>query len=264
MRLRGLEKTMKLNRRNFLASLIAIGATVALPVALADATPAQVNTAWKQLLKSPWYFDVTEFDTIVDGSVSEPSIRSEVFDVGTSERCTVDSLIGDIEDCYPLTSHFQQLTLNELSEAQCTLEDGDLDATERARLMKLVAALDDDNEGWAEWIRLEGATGLPRFKKEAQAWLASAIEWGDLQWLPRTAGAQGRALEFFDSLPFETLKAIGVVIVEGDHPGSTYYAAELSISIEQANISVAELELPFRFKQEGTDAEDLESIGASA
>ena len=264
MRLRGLEKTMKLNRRNFLAGLIAVGATITLPVALADATPAQVNTAWKQLLKSPWYFDVTEFDTIVDGSVSEPSIRSEVFDVGTSDRCTVNSLISDIEDCYPLTSYFQQLTLNELSEAQCTLEDDDINATERARLTRLVAALDDDDEGWAEWIRLEGATGLPRFKKEAQAWLASAIEWGDLQWLPRTAGAQGRALEFFDSLPFETLKATGVVIIEGDHPGSTYYAAELSTSIEKANIKAAELELPFRFKQEGSDAEDLESIGASA
>ena len=35
MRLRGLEKTMKLNRRNFLAGLIAVGATIALPVVLA-------------------------------------------------------------------------------------------------------------------------------------------------------------------------------------------------------------------------------------
>ena len=264
MRLRGLEKTMKLNRRQFLAGLIALGATVALPVALADATPAQVNTAWKQLLKAPWYFDITELGTIVEGSVSEPTIRSEVFDVGTSDRCTVNSLISDIEDCCPLTSHFQQLTLNELSEAQYTLEDDDLNDVERARLVKLVSALDDDDEGWAERIRLAGAAGLPRFKKEAQTWLASAIEWGDLQWLPRTAGAQGRALEFFDSLPFETLQAIGVVIIEGDHPGSTYYAAELSTSIEKANIKVAELELPFRFKQEGSDAEDLEPIGASA
>jgi hypothetical protein len=255
MRLRGLEITMKLNRRHFLASLIAVGATVSLPVALADATPAQVNTAWKQLLKTPWYFNVTEFDTIVDGSVSEPTIRSEVFDADTSDRCTVNSLISDIEDCYPLTSHFQQLTLNELSEAQSTLEDDDLEATERARLMKLVAALDDDDEGWAEWIRFEGAAGLPRLKKEAQTWLASAIEWEDLQWLPSNTGAQGAALAFFESLPFATLKAIGVVIVEGDHPGSTYYAAELRGSIEQANVRVAELGLPFRFKKEGADAE---------
>jgi hypothetical protein len=253
---------MKLNRRHFLASLIAVGATVVLPVALADATPVQVKTAWKQLLKTPWYFDVTESGTIVDGSVSEPTIRSEVFDVGTSDRCTVDSLISDIEDCYPLTSHFPQLALNELSDAQTTLEDDDFEAIERARLMKLVAALEGEDEGWAEWIRLEGVAGLPRLKDEAQTWLESDIEWGDYEWFPKYSGAQGHAMEFFESLPFETLKAIGVVIVEGDHPGSTYYAAELRGSIEQANVKVAELELPFRFKKEGSDAEDLESIGA--
>ena len=93
MRLRGLEKTMKLNRRQFLAGLIAIGATVALPVALADATPAQVNTGWKQLLKSPWYFDVNESDTITDLSRTEPAIRSDVFFVDTGDWCTVDSLV---------------------------------------------------------------------------------------------------------------------------------------------------------------------------
>jgi hypothetical protein len=43
----GVEKTMKLNRRHFLSGLIAVGSTLALLVALADATPAQVNTAWK-------------------------------------------------------------------------------------------------------------------------------------------------------------------------------------------------------------------------
>ena len=90
MRLRGLEKTMKLNRRNFLAGLIAVGATIALPVALADATPAQVDTAWKQLLKSPWYFDVNESDTITDSSHTEPTIRSDVFFVNTGDCCTVE------------------------------------------------------------------------------------------------------------------------------------------------------------------------------
>ena len=41
---------MELNRRHFLASLMTVGATLALPVAVAKATPAQVNTAWIALL----------------------------------------------------------------------------------------------------------------------------------------------------------------------------------------------------------------------
>jgi len=152
--------------------------------------------------------------------------------------------------------------LNELGDVQDLLEDDDLDGAERVRLVKLVAALEDKGEGWADWIRLEGVAGLPNFMDEAQTWLASDIEWGDYEWFPKYTGAQGHAMEFFESLPFETLKAIGVVIVEVDHPGSTYYAAELSTSIELANVRVAELELPFRFKKEGSDAEDLELIGA--
>jgi hypothetical protein len=44
------------------------------------------------------------------------------------------------------------------------------------------------------------------------------------------------------------LDALGVVIIEGDHPGSTYFAAELRGEMKVAN-AVAEREgLPFRFR----------------
>jgi hypothetical protein len=49
----------------------------------------------------------------------------------------------------------------------------------------------------------------------------------------------------------DTRQALGVVIVEGEHPGSSYYAAELRNDIDSANETATELELPFRFKQEG-------------
>jgi hypothetical protein len=55
-------------------------------------------------------------------------------------------------------------------------------------------------------------------------------------------------MEFFESLPFETLAALGVVIVEGDHPGSTYVGAELRQPIEEANEVAADLGMPFRFQ----------------
>ena len=142
MRLWGLVKNMKLNRRHFLASLIAVGATVALPVAFADATLVQINTAWKQLPKASWYVDVTEYGTIVDDSVCETKIRSDVFYFDTGAIC-------------------------------------------KAR---------------GHW-----------------------------------RGHRCRRSSF-----------------------SAYYAAELRGSIEQANVRVAKLELPFRFKKRGADAEDIE------
>lgn len=40
---------------------------------------------------------------------------------------------------------------------------------------------------------------------------------------------------FFESLPTEQLKILGVSVVAGEHPGSDYYAAELDSMVEKAN-----------------------------
>jgi hypothetical protein len=55
-------------------------------------------------------------------------------------------------------------------------------------------------------------------------------------------------MSFFQDMDGKMLDALGVAIVEGDHPGSTYFAAELRGKMEYAN-AVAEREgLPFRFR----------------
>lgn len=244
---------MKLSRRQFLAGLLSVGATIAIPVALAQATPAQVNTAWKQLLKDPWYFDVNEFDTIVDSSIDEPKIRGDAFDVDVGEYRAPESLVSEIEGCYPLTRHFQQLAFDELEEVRFSLDENEsLSSPARKRLERLAKALDDEDEGWAAWVLLEGTDGLPKFKEVIADWLASPIEWSDYEHFPKYVTGQGNAMKFFESLPYDTLVALGVVIVEGDRPGSTYYAAELKKSIEDANASAERLELPFRFREGST------------
>lgn len=58
----------------------------------------------------------------------------------------------------------------------------------------------------------------------------------------------GAAKVFFDSLDFDTLDALGIKIVEGEYPGSTYYAAELLRDVEEANVAASEMGLPVRFR----------------
>ena len=82
-------------------------------------------------------------------------------------------------------------------------------------------------------------------------WLNGDIDWGQSEWFPLRAGSQGRAFGFFQDQPSELLNALGIVVIEGEHPGSSYYAAELRESIQHANESVERLGLPFRFKQRG-------------
>jgi len=240
---------MKVSRRQSLAERISVGEGVSLLAPIAQTTTSQVNTASKQMLEDPWYFEVDEFDTIVDPSIEEPKIRREVFEIDTSSRCTVESLISDIEGCVPLTTYFQQLTADELDKIQTSLKGSNLSSIDRKSLTKIADALGDQEDGWSAWIRLEGAAGLTRFKAAAQKWLDSPIEWDDYEWFPKYATSQGSAMKFFESLPTDTLAALGVVIIEGDHPGSTYYAAELKTTIEAANSAAAFLELPFRFQE---------------
>ena len=139
--------TIDINRRDFLKSLLAVGATVALPVTVAAATPAQIDTAWAKLLKEPWYFEVTGSGTIVDpDAVVEPQYHGE------------------------------------------------------------------------EW--------------------------------PRGYGPQGQAMDFFEGLDLDIRERLGVEIIEGDCPGSSYFAAELHSSIKSANRTAAALGMPFRFRAE--------------
>ncbi len=72
-------------------------------------------------------------------------------------------------------------------------------------------------------VRNAGVNGLPRFKDEVKRWLASPIELRDWEWA-ECEGAQGSAMRFFQDIPSKILDELGVEIIEGEHPGSTYYA----------------------------------------
>jgi hypothetical protein len=243
---------MRLTRRNFLAGLLSVGATIAVAGPLSQATPAQINAAWKKILEDPWYFEVNTHGTIVEADADEPEIRSDLFDIDLGSHHTPQSLVDEVEACYSLTVYFEQLAAAKLEEVQSELDDSDeLTRSERKRLERLAALLGEEGEGWSEWVLLEGEAGLPGFVEEARQWLAEPYDGNDVERVPIRSGAQGQALAFFESLPRKTLKALGVVIVEGEHPGSSYYAAELRQPIEDANSAAAELALPFRFKVQG-------------
>jgi hypothetical protein len=49
------------------------------------------------------------------------------------------------------------------------------------------------------------------------------------------------------------MDALGVVIIEGEHPGSSYFAAELRIPVEEANAIAEENGWTIRFVREGAD-----------
>jgi hypothetical protein len=65
-------------------------------------------------------------------------------------------------------------------------------------------------------------------------------------------GSQGQSKRFFEDLDDAVLDALDVVIVDGDCPGSSYFAAKIRSDIDDANDTALALELPIRFKPEGS------------
>ena len=57
------------------------------------------------------------------------------------------------------------------------------------------------------------------------------------------------AKKYFECLGYETLDGLGVQIIEGDHPGSSYYAAVLRHDIDYGNQVARGLGLTFRFRE---------------
>ena len=248
---------LEINRRKFLQGLVAFGASASLATPIEAATPAQIDKAWEELAKKPWFFEVSG-RTILDQEVREPETWGDVFEDVASGSSRPDWLILEVEGCEPLTWHFQELAEQKLSEVEDELEvlvddhdDGTPDANalaHRPTLERLRDALQDADDGWKKWVMLESQTGLPYFNQSIRDWLDSPADYSKSEFFPMDYGSQGGPYSFFANMEADILDSLGIVVVEGEHPGSTYYAAELRQPIEAANAAAEALGLPFRFR----------------
>lgn len=244
---------VNIDRRGFLAALAAAGAAIALPGPITEATPDQIDHAWNACLQAPWIFAViNDSGTIVDPAVAEPRLRSDVFGISVALLQSPERLVREVDNCDPLRGCFEALASDELDDLQRKLEEEseELSRQERLKLRRLAEVLQDEIKGWSDWVLLEGKAGLPRFREAVERWLAEPINWEEAEWFPKAWGGQGTALRFFEQMNRALRDEIGVTIVEGDHPGSSYFAAELQLPITDANHVAQRLGLPIRFRDD--------------
>lgn len=192
------------------------------------------------------FYEVNEYGTLVDPSVPEPTIRRDVFDIWTKGIKTTNDLISAIQDCTPLEGYFQQLGQDRKYEVEEQLDVAR--GSKKLHLEALFDALDDEDSGWIDWLKLDGQKSIRKHINVIEEWLNEAIDWSESEWFSSSNSGQEQAKLFFHYLDQNVLDELGVVIVEGCHPGSSYYAAELRNDIENANITSRKLGLKFRFK----------------
>lgn len=240
----------RIDRRRFLAGLMAAGATLKLSRSIEAATPAEIDEAWTDLLKDPWIFTVSG-RTITDEAVEDPELWGDVFD----SLHTGFVALSDVEECSPLLSHIQSQAEDEVDECRQILvrrvseavswPDDEKKRRRLADLQDLSVQLESEDDRWKAWVELKGQLELEGL---VQKWLNSPLDWSQSEWFPTEWGGQGVAFTYFSSMDREIREELGIEIIEGDRPGSTYFAAELHRSIAEANRAAARLGLPFRFE----------------
>ena len=172
---------------------------------------------------------------------------AQVVDVEQSpvgEILRVRQVQGAVHSIY---SDFRDELSSDLQEAQ---KAGAGHKKRRAALQARLSTMPEEPEDSVEaWL-------LPMTSREFDEWVSPEIEkwfesppdWAfEDDYLPQGGTAQGAAMEYFQSMDADDLEILGVTVVEGEHPGSTYYAAELHGDIDEANRAAGEAGIPVRF-----------------
>ncbi len=219
-----------MNRREFLQSLAAIGTALAIdPRALASASETEIEAAWAALSNEPRIFYVSEFGTISSSFGQEyPTTRQQLLGLSAPGEGK-EALISYLDDEAMAERHVESLFDNAQYE-------GDV----------------GDAADWREWLANGDDDLIDTVAWEIQRWLEdhadeSDWEYADLHGL----SDRGDAMQFFRN-EAEIADLFDITIVEGDHPGSSYYAAELRGDIDEANALAEAQKIPIRFAFDGT------------
>ena len=243
-----------MNRRRFLQTLAALGASIVLPLDLSARLTDQTLPAPEDVIDRAWtfasrqwgLFEVDDYGTLSYANFEEPRTRREIYNAKTVADFNVQRIEAHWSLCVLIQDCFRE-----------SIESG------AGLYLGMAQDIDDRVENdWPQWI--EQAIGPDRYAIDTQinAWLDDAPDWdAEGEYLYRTATAQGAAYQYFCSQPREDLEALGIRVIEGDCPGSSYFAAALQLSPEEANAIAIDQDWAIPFVREGMA---LEAEQASA
>lgn len=172
-------------------------------------------------------FEVDSHGTLFEADFVEPKTRLDAFDLRSDFFASADSVLVEMEHCEPLSWKVVWMYDDNHRE-----QPADREETAREWLVQMTP------EEFAVAIRMP----LERWAHEAPDWCQED------EHIPT---AQGAAMRYFENEP-EMCDLLGVEIVEGEHPGSSFYAAVLEGDVDSANEAARKAGLAIRFVREGS------------
>lgn len=195
------------------------------------------------------FFEVDEGGTLTLLGAEELICHRQIFtDIEPDRLLSATDLIDAIEGTYPLQAHIERLF-----ETESSARDAHpyICSVLSSSAPESVWPSDNEDSCWQSWIEGLSTEGLVKVRGHIESWLDDDVDWAYVEYFPTTIGPQGEALSYFESVPSTELDVLGIHLVYGDHPSSSYYAAELRSDIEVANTRAAERGLSFRFLAQG-------------
>jgi hypothetical protein len=199
-------------------------------------------------------FEVRHGGTLRMANFVEAEIRAEFYEhVASFWSLSPEALTEAMDVCRPLAwavhriySDFRDQLLADVAAAKGA---GRRDQRRLADLRTRLKTLPEEpEEGAAAWLlSLTSKEFDDRVVPEIEKWFEEPPNWDFEDDYLESGTAQGVALRFFRNMTFDDLETLGVDVVEGDHPGSTYYAAELRGDIDEANRAAIAAGIPVRF-----------------
>ena len=172
--------------------------------------------------------------------------NAEEFGLKNDDFSTSESILAASNGCKPLHDILECAYLDHretLQNEADSLKDSQEPAN-RAKHIELNAQLKNlpsqCDKGLAQWITQLDENQFDQLQAES-------INWSQRQPGSDEEDGQEAALNYFRDLDSAICELLGVSIIEGDHPGSSYFAAELDNSIEEANKIAIEHGIQIRF-----------------
>ena len=214
-----------MNRRDFLKSLSVLGAAFTIPFeALAVVSDTVIDGVWLEAINDPMTFYVNEWRTLsADAEPYAPSTRGTMLMI--DPVASRDELISLARDEWDIS--------NMVEEYMADYGEVDL------------------NDEWDDWLAGADNDTVDYLIDQANQWVNGVPDSGDCERGDISGySGRGQALRFFRN-DFEYCDDFDIVIVEGDCPGSSYFAAELRMDLDEANAYAVEYGIPIRFAAQG-------------
>lgn len=194
--------------------------------------------------------------TLLDADVATPECRADVYDFAEGDWRSPYGLLSAMNDCYPLAvelgrlySAFRDGLVEELAESRASTSER---SGRRADLQRQLADLPKEpEEGVEDWLMQLDPPAFADVVSAVQDWLDGSPDGEEAEFFSSGSDPQGAAYEFFRDEEADAPAALGVVIIEGEHPGSSYFAAELRADIDVANRTAEAQGIPIRFVPAG-------------